>query len=103
MVFTIDLQSVSSELCDLGMSFSIMTIAVNYSLLYFLKNQAFNKSPVIMYAITINNIAPRFMKGNGINPTSFANGIYGRITVMIKPTILKMKRYLPGLLLKKFL
>jgi hypothetical protein len=48
-------------------------------------------------------MAPKFRNGKGVKPISLANGKYGNPSVNTNPTILKMNRYLPGLLLKKFL
>ena len=39
--------------------------------------------------------------GRGINPNNPANGVYGMINVTIATEIVAIKRYFPGLLLKK--
>jgi hypothetical protein len=50
----------------------------------------------------MSSIIPRFRSGKGVNPISSAKGKYGSPMVSINAIMLKMKRYLPGLLLKKF-
>ena len=60
-------------------------------------------SAVIIYSNTISKITLRFSNGKGISPIEFANGKYGSAIVKISPRILRINKYLPGLLLKKFL
>jgi len=81
----------------------VCSFFIFYPLRYFLKNQTFNRSAVIIYTATISNIAAKFISGKGVNPISLANGRYGKPSVIDKPAMLKIKRYFPGLLLKKFL
>jgi hypothetical protein len=45
-----------------------------YSLPYFLKNQIFNKSAVMIYAAVINSTAPKLINGNGTKPTAVPKG-----------------------------
>lgn len=52
--------------------------------------------------MTMSIRADKLESDNGTKPICVLNGEYGKATVMIKPKTLKPKRYLPGVLLKKF-